>query len=290
MKNFKSHFQFDKEQKSGIFFLLLLIVIFQVVYFLVSNGKFSSSGNNLSHNEELQALVDSLKNQSVKNNTFKTYPFNPNYLTDHKGYLLGMSVAEIDRLHTFRKTGKYVNSATEFQNVTGVSDSLLSAISPYFKFPKWNTNNNKQQSVVLKNYSKSVYVAKDINTATALELQKVNGIGKILSARIIKFRDKLGGFLINDQLQDVYGLEKEVLERLLKQFKVITKPNVTKININKASSYEIAKLVYIKYDVAKAIVTYREENGSFTSFNDLVNIEGFTVNKIDRIKLYLSID
>ncbi|APU09243.1 hypothetical protein A5M85_02775 [Cellulophaga lytica] len=291
MKNFKSHFQFDKEQKSGIFFLLLLIVIFQAIYYLVSNGVFTSKNNSLLHNKELQVVIDSLKNQSVKKNTYKMYPFNPNYITDYKGYKLGMSIKEIDRLHLYRETGKYVNSIEEFKKVTNVSDSLLKAISPYFKFPDWKASKFDKKITVANKSSKNInYTVKDINNATAIDLQVVSGIGEKISSRIVKFRDRLGGFVVNEQLQDVYGLDKEVLNRLLKQFKVISKPVISKININEASAYEISKLVYIKYDVAKAIVAYREENGRFTSFNDLVNIEGFTVNKIDRIKLYLSID
>ncbi|EWH12801.1 hypothetical protein KLA_12494 [Cellulophaga geojensis KL-A] len=291
MKNFKSHFQFDKEQKSGIFFLLLLIVIFQAIYYLVSNGVFTSKNNSLLHNKELQVAIDSLKNQSVKKNTYKMYPFNPNYITDYKGYKLGMSIKEIDRLHLYRETGKYVNSIEEFKKVTNVSDSLLKAISPYFKFPDWKASKFDKKITVANKSSKNInYTVKDINNATAIDLQVVSGIGEKISSRIVKFRDRLGGFVVNEQLQDVYGLDKEVLNRLLKQFKVIGKPVISKININEASAYEISKLVYIKYDVAKAIVAYREENGRFTSFNDLVNIEGFTVNKIDRIKLYLSID
>lgn len=291
MKNFKSHFRFDKDQQSGIFFLLLFIVILQVVYYIVSNGLFSSSENSLIHNKELQATVDSLKNQSIEKNTFKLYPFNPNYITDYKGYKLGMSIKEIDRLHLYRETGKYVNSMEEFKKVTNVSDSLLKAISPYFKFPDWKASKFDKKITVANKSAKNInYTVKDINNATAIDLQVVSGIGEKLSVRIVKFRDRLGGFIVDDQLLDVYGLKPEVVKRLVKQFKVLSKPKVVPININEASAYEIAKLVYIKYDVAKNIVAYREENGAFSSFNDLINIEGFTANKIDRIKLYLSID
>jgi hypothetical protein len=92
----------------------------------------------------LQSKVDSLKVEK-QNYIPKIYPFNPNFITDYKGSKLGMSVAEIDRLLNFRKTNQYVNSASEFQKVTQVSDSLLNTISPYFKFPDWvnKGKNNK---------------------------------------------------------------------------------------------------------------------------------------------------
>ena len=59
---------------------------------------------------------------------------------------MGMSEQEIDRLLTFRKKGKYVNSAREFQQVTGVGDSLLRMMSPLFKFPEWTQKNRNDQS------------------------------------------------------------------------------------------------------------------------------------------------
>ena len=130
---------------------------------------------------------------------------------------------------------------------------------------------------------------KDLNTATAEELKSINGIGEKLSARIIKFRDRLGGFLIDEQLYDVYYLEPEVAKRVLVKFKVFNKPTIEKINVNSASANEIASLTYIKYDVAREIVSYRESNGRFLSLNELENIEGFPANKIDRIALYLSL-
>ena len=45
--------------------------------------------------------------------------FNPNYISDYKGYELGMSLAELDRLHKFRASGNYIYSAlcTEAQDV-----------------------------------------------------------------------------------------------------------------------------------------------------------------------------
>ena len=213
-----------------------------------------------------------------------------------------MSVEEIDRLHAFRSQDKFANSVEEFQKVTLISDSLLGVISPYFKFPEWTKKSNtsdigKRNSLdtssyssqsLIKNFSNEVLV-KDLNQVTAEELKSVYGIGEKLSVRIVKFRDRLGGFLINEQLYDVYALEQETANRVLSRFKVFNKPEVQKININTNSAYEISSLVYIKYALAKEIVVYREVNGNFKSLNELVNIPNFPTEKIDRIALYLTL-
>ena len=133
------------------------------------------------------------------------------------------------------------------------------------------------------------YKVKDLNEATAEELMTIYGIGEKLSARIVKFRDRLGGFLVDEQLYDVYGLEPDVVERTFGRFKVLNPPKIEKININEASVSQISKLVYLQRSVAQSIVDYRNLNGGITSFDELSKIENFPIEKIDRIALYLSL-
>lgn len=300
MKNFKSHFKFNKQERSGIFFLLLIIISLQIGYFVFRSFSSDETEVAFSVDAEAQAKIDVLKELALVKDSVKIYLFNPNFITDYKGYTLGMSVTEIDRLHTFRGENKYVNSREDFQKVTQVSDSLLAVISPFFKFPEWTrknriTNLNSKKPKAIRNTqigagaSLESIVLKDINSATADDLKKINGIGEVLSKRIVKFRKRLGGFLIEEQLYDVYGLEPDVAKKVFLNFKVFNKPAIERINVNSASADKIASLVYIKYDVAREIVSYREINGPFSSLNELENIEGFPVTKIDRIALYLSL-
>ncbi len=295
MNKIKSHFKFSKQERSGIFFLLLIIVVLQVVFYVM---KYTSIplGGKLLIDKETQVKIDSLKQRSHEKDSIRSFPFNPNFISDFKGYTLGMSPEEIDRLHAFRAENRFVNSPNEFQEITQVSDSLLQVISPYFKFPAWTGIKPAGQDKSSTPDGKKVSVApkvrnqlKDLNSVTAEELKVINGIGDKLSARIIKFRDRLGGFLEDDQLSDVYGLEPEVVGRTLDQFTVLSKPSIIKINLNKATVDEIAQLIYISYDVATKIVEYREINGQISSLNELTKIEDFPVDKIHRIELYLSL-
>jgi len=232
-----------------------------------------------------QNQLDSIKKARSRPNA-KAYRFNPNFISDHKGYNLGMSVKEMDRLFQFRSHNKYVSTAEEFQKVTGISDSLLNEIAPFFKFPEWVKKNDIAKGRVQKPKTKEMI--KDLNSTTIEDLIKIKGIGEKLSARIIKFRDRLGGFLVNEQLYDVYGLEPTVVQNTLLRFQVLKPATIDKININTASIDELTSLVYLRYHVAKNIVNYREENGAFQSLDDLFNVPEFPVNKIDRIGLYLS--
>ena len=292
MKNIKSHFEFSKGQRNGIFLLLFLILVFQCVYYFVD---FSSEEIQI-NNEELKTFkqeVDSLKLVEIENRKPKIYPFNPNFITDYKGYTLGMTNEEIDRLLAFRKQDKWVNSAKDFQNVTKVSDSLLEIISPYFKFPDWVTN-PKPKTKYTNSYTnkpKTFSEKQDLNTATAQQLKRVNGIGEKLSERIVKYRNSLsGGFISEVQLQDVYGLSPEVIERVANEFAVKTPKHIQKININTATIDELVTIQHIDYEIAHYIVEQRTLREGFKSLDELLKVKDFPAKKIEIIKLYLTLN
>ncbi len=235
-----------------------------------------------------QSRIDSLRSIRLKEGSFKIYPFNPNFITDYKGYTLGITPDELDRLYAFRKKGEYVNSAKEFQRVTQISDSLLEIISPYFKFPKWK-NTSKFSKSQSQNYTAKEAKIQDLNSVSAEDLKTIYGIGDKLSARIIKFRDRLGGFLVDEQLYDVYGLESEVVQRTLTRFRVLNPPKINKVNVNTATVEELSRLIYINQSLAQEIVAHREMSGTFQSLEELMEIKAIPQERIGRIKLYLTL-
>ena len=283
----KSILSYSKSQRIGIILLFGIIVVGQGFY------RFSDFKSENITNEEQgkwlanQALIDSIK---LQNQNYKPaiYPFNPNFINDFKGYKLGMSVAEIDRLLAYRKQNKFVNSAAEFQAVTQVSDSLLNVISPYFKFPDW-VNNKKQyitapfKTTVAK---AEKLVVLDINQASKEDLMKVYGIGDKISDRILDQKNKLGAFVSMEQMNDIWGLSPEVIAKLNQSFEVKSNVGIQKININNASVKELSQFPFFKYSLAKEIVIFRSMNGDIKT-EDLSKIKGFPVDKIKIIALYL---
>jgi competence protein ComEA len=290
MKDFRSHFVFSRSQQNGIFLLVLIIVVLQLIYFF---DPFSSEAALPPEEEEelleLQREIDSLKAvAAAKKDSVEMAPFNPNFISDYKGYLLGMSPDEIDRLHAYREKELWVNSAEDFQQVTQVSDSLLLKIAPFFKFPQW-----RQNSSAVKPSKNSISEAplrkQDLNAATAEDLQQINGIGEKLSDRIVKYRESIEGYRGEVQLQDVYGLSPEVIQRLFQKFEV-RRDNLPKQDLNSVDILGLSKLPYFNYELARKVVSYRQSQGGIKSFEELGNIPGFPVEKIEGIQLYLAIE
>ncbi len=288
-----SHFKFSKEQRNGIFLLFTLIVVLQCIYFFAVPFRGAPEDFQINNDELLKFTneIDSLRQVEIENNKPKIYPFNPNYITDYKGATLGMGNEEIDRLLNYRKQNKWINSAVQFQEVTQVSDSLLEAISPYFKFPEWVENPEPKSNFSHNNKPKTYAQKEDLNTVTAQQLQKVNGVGKVLSERIVKFRNKhVGGFVGDVQLNDVYGLTPEVVESIKEQFTVKTPSPVKKIDLNAAAVGQLVTVPHIDYDLAAEIVEQRQLREGFKSLEELKKVNGFPANKIEIIKLYLHLE
>ncbi|WP_246073306.1 ComEA family DNA-binding protein [Formosa sediminum] len=283
---------FTKQQRYGIFLLLFIMVSLQCIYWFWNpfEVKDTLSPDSL---KVFQKEIDSLKNIELKDTTPQILPFNPNYITDFKGYTLGMSNEEIDRLHAFRAQNKWINSTADFQKVTGVSDSLLQVIAPYFKFPDWINQKSKALKPRTQYSNRKLTFSQklDLNKATAAQLQSVYGVGEKLSLRIVRFRDSFnGGFISDIQLQDVYGLTPDVIEAIKEKFTVKTPRAVVKLNLNTANTDDLVKVQHIDYPLAKAILEYRTLHEGYRDLDELLKVKGFPLQKLDIIKLYLAIN
>ena len=292
MKIFKSHFWYTKNQRNGILFLLIIIIFLQLILHFKNFDSQQlvdlSQPKITSYNKQL----DSLKKKSSKKKKFKIYPFNPNYISDYKGYQLGMNIDEIDRLLAYREQKLYVNSAKEFQTITKISDSLLQKISPFFKFPEWvqkkNKNKNNQQRYIPNSrINVSEITTEDINKATLKDFTAIEGVDEYISERIIKYRSKLQGFSFKEQLFEVWGLDELMANKILSTFSIKNKPIIKKVNINTASFKEVLSNPYIDYELCIQIFDYKDEVAELQSISEIKNIEGFPIKKYNRIVLYL---
>jgi DNA uptake protein ComE-like DNA-binding protein len=127
----------------------------------------------------------------------------------------------------------------------------------------------------------------DINTADTLQLKKIFGIGSVLSVRILKYRDLLGGFVDFDQFAEVYGLKPEVTERL--QTACFIKENFIpkQLSLNSAKAYELYRHPYISKDFAAKIIAYRQTNGKINTKEQLYQLDSGQIQTLKKLTSYL---
>lgn len=292
-------YYYTQAQKRGFILVIFGVVLIQIILCFVVYYQLQAQAPDVIPTKiqvALQAQLDSLRNvTSKKKDTI--YPFNPNYISDYKGYFLELSTVEIDRLLAFRANKQMINSTQDFQKVTGVSNEWMQKYNPYFVFDTrsraqattQHTQGTTDRGVKKHLVDKQLLPLQDINQATAESLQLIRGIGPALSKRIIEDRNKWGGYVHLDQLKFVYGLSEEVIDALFQQFAVLSTPTIDPLDLNEAGVNELKNIPYLNYYLAREIVKYRSLNGDFVNKRQLREIEKIPLDRIHIISLYLKI-
>lgn len=270
---------FTKKQRLSVLVLLGIIIVLQAMIYATRYLQPANRAE-LIIDPDLQKEIDSLKQKALKK--YEPRLFNPNYINYERGFRLGMSPEEVDRLLEFRTQDKYVNSAAEFQKITGISDSLLHAMSPYFKFPEWTKSSNRVES-----REKPVLKKVDLNKATYNDLVALKGIGDYFANAVLNEREKLGGFVSVEQLQYIKGLRPEAVTLLKQSTFIKNKPAIVKVNINTASREELIQIPYITSYIAREIVVLRSKEDRPLRKEDLEKISSLPLDKLKIIELYL---
>lgn len=224
--------------------------------------------------------------------------------TEAKGTLALILIIIVGLITSRVLIWKMKNHQTSFDGNPGELEEWIKTVESSYEEKKEREKFDKTVYFPKKQYTKTVskpkksfeerkkeieeikpIVLSDLNSASAEELQKIKGIGPSYSERIVKYRDLLGGFSEEDQLAEVYGLEEDVVSKLLEQFSI--QSEVKKIPINSDSLKILAKHPYISYDMAKIILNYRKAHGDFEKLEDLMKIKTIDENIFLRLKPYL---
>ena len=126
----------------------------------------------------------------------------------------------------------------------------------------------------------------DINHCDSATLERLPGIGPVLSVRIIKYRTLLGGFARVEQLKEVYGLPEETYDMIMERVFADTS-GLRKININSSGYRELSQIHYLEnYDIS-AILKYRVLTGRINSIEDLKENKILTPETAEKVEPYM---
>jgi competence ComEA-like helix-hairpin-helix protein len=129
----------------------------------------------------------------------------------------------------------------------------------------------------------------EINTADTTILKKVPGIGSAFAARIVKYRNLLGGFYTVTQLREVYGIDEDKYAALSPWF-TVDASHVQKLPVNLLPMDSLRKHPYINYRQARAIERLRRQKKQLSGWENLQLLDEFTEDDQRRILPYLSFE
>jgi len=299
----KDFFALSHSQANGFIILipLLAIIIFSepLWHWYIGQRKedFSKDRAKL---DSLIALWDKRQPEENKDKPVAAEPlksvffsFDPNHATVDELRALGFSSALASRIAHYREKGGKFKVKADLLKIYGVDSSFYQQLyafivlpeKPEFKKPEF-----KKKEYDHKSPSKGKSISTfDINRADTAQLKKIYGIGEKLSWRIIKYRDALGGFVVMDQVLEIYGLDSAVVNRLIKASFVERDFQPFRINVNTADENTLAAHPYLKKTVAKSIVAYRFQHGEFKALDDLRKIHALDDKTIRKIAPYLTV-
>ena len=205
------------------------------------------------------------------------FNFNPNTISPADWKRLGLPDKTIQTILNYLSKGGKFRRPEDLQRVYGLHKDEYERLLPYVKIestienkPNETFTAGSNEKPEAKNYT-SRYSVIDINTADTSAFISLPGIGSKLAARIVNFRDKLGGFYSVEQVKETFGLPDSTYQKI-KQYLKLDNPSVKKININTATVDELKAHPYIKYSLANPIVAYRNEHGLFLKVEDVKKV------------------
>ena len=122
----------------------------------------------------------------------------------------------------------------------------------------------------------------EINGADTTLLMKIPGIGSYYASRIVRYRERLGGFASAQQLEEIDGLPESAIAYIKIDYQQIRKMNLNKLTLN-----QLKKHPYLNFYQAKEICDYRRLKGPLHSIEDLKLLKDFPPDEIERLKPYI---
>ena len=178
--------------------------------------------------------------------TAQFFYFDPNTVTDRELQQMGLTAGQIGVLTNYRRRIGTFRSREDFSKVYGIPKAQMDSLLAYIQFEKDYT--------VEKAHEPAQII--ELNTADSLELQILKGIGPVLSRRIVRYRELLGGFYDIAQLKEVYGIDEELYSRISENF-AVDASKIRQINLQFADQKALMSHPYISREMASAIVSYR---------------------------------
>lgn len=229
--------------------------------------------------------------KKLKKATLNPFPFDPNTADSLVLLKLGLPTWMTNNILHYRAKGGAFNKAEDFRKIYGLTEEQYMTLEPYIRIaPRPKPVRDSIPQLITKlptdtfprivKYPAGTII--DLNKADTTELKKIPGIGSAIAKRITGYRQKLGGFYSVEQLAEI-----ELDAQALSVWFNIDSPDITKINLNKASIERIRNHPYFNFYQAKAIVEYRKKKGKLSNLRPLMLLEEFTESDVERMQHYV---
>jgi competence ComEA-like helix-hairpin-helix protein len=222
---------------------------------------------------------------AVKNTRF--FNFDPNTLPAKGWQSFGLSPKQAAAIINYTHKGGRFYKPEDLQKMYTISPELYRKLLPFVQIKESASTTAKS----FVPFEKKAYVKKtvivDINTADSAQLDEIKGIGGTFAKRIIKYKERLGGFYKTEQLMEVYGMDEQKYAEIKDQIS-ISRVGLKTININTAVFNDLKSNPYLSFKQINAIIQYRRQHGNYSGVDDLKKVVLLSQEVMDKITPYIS--
>jgi DNA uptake protein ComE-like DNA-binding protein len=264
-KFIKEWYALNKTQRRGtivVLILLLLSILFKWFYIPKLDDEVIYFANLEIEKFEKNS---SLNFSETKKDTL--FFFNPNLASEKELQEIGLPEKIVQNIIKYRNAGGKFYSKESLKKIYSMNDSIYQRIEPYILIDNNSSKNNTQNFSTKTTFkpTKSKPYA-ELNSADSLELENLSGIGKTLSVRIIKYRNRLGGFYSVYQLKEVYGLNDSLFNFVLRNNELKTDTTlIHKINIKIADFKTMIRHPYFTKELVIKILQLQKNKTNFST-------------------------
>ena len=225
------------------------------------------------------------------------HPFDPNTADSAALVRLGLHPRLARRICRYRAAGGRFRHARDLARIYGMDTAALRRLRPYIRMaaaPGANPSFRKPRPLEKSHYAYTPYPSRklprgrqlDLNAADSAELLRVPGVGPYFARRIVRYRQRLGGFVSPEQLREIPNLPDSVQT----WFRVTAEKAQSPLRLNTATFRELLRHPYLNYEQVKAIVNYRERQGALQTLQELSLSEAFSAADLERLTPYVSFE
>ncbi len=302
LRNFlKDYFSYSRRERNGIILLLAIILIIIIAYLLLPLININQEFNLEKYESKLddfekslepvnkRNLYDIKKKSDINNDDkYQLFRFNPNSANINDLRKLGFTEQVIRNIIKYRSKGGCFRRKEDLLKIYSIDTSLYYRLVHFIYLNHNDSINTNQEESVSSPVNKN-NVPLNINKADTHLISELFGTENLLSERIIKYRNLLGGFTDKNQLDEIYGFKSKQYNLIINNVFIDT-TLIRRININKADEQTLDKHPYLNKYYAKAIIKYRNFTGEIKSINELSVNNILPENIFFRIRPYLSVD
>jgi len=296
-------FTLSKSEQRGIIVLLILIFLVIASYFTLpfvfqnDSKDFSAFEKEIAvFREEQQKVHDSIRiirlqnagemDRELARQKIKPFKFDPNKLPEEAWAALGLTKRQIKSIKKYEANGGKFRWKKDLKKMYAISDVEYEILEPYINIK--SRFEPKEENVIGNRDGGAIFIHVEMNTADSALLVKRLKLAPWLAARVIKYRNLLGGFYQKQQLSEVYGFNSSEIAKRSRAIRVDA-TLIRQLNLNNSTFKQLVRHPYISYELTKYIVNTRKNKGKYTSIEELRESPLVSESLFYKIKPYLSV-